>query len=381
MITFLKDAYLVLLNRAERIVKILADQPHEPPAVVERCRRVAQHSRQVIDEINDKILFIEAVNINLENHKIYNSDANRLLKKVLLAYRDHRRTIDGIEENFVGHIVRYNKSDLFFTNLAEVLWEETNLPDMPPIAVTSTSDYFCTLAPLGIIFSPPSTEYNLLIIPDLYHEFGHIVHETNKLFGTRFNTELKAHIEHITNQVRRHSRPILQQTIDDITEVWIRRWAEEVACDTLATMIIGPAYGWCNLQLCLQNSNAFSSTGAHPADAARTDHILKILRRQGYSSEADKIKHIWDQYIEITQQTLTGNYQDYHPQSLFTAIMEDVEAEISRNGFFGIKDDCQTIKMLNEAWALFNQDNQKYRDWELRTIETLKIALKIPSAI
>lgn len=381
MIVFLKDAYSVLLNRAERIVKILSSQPHEPPAVVERCRRVAQHSRQIIDEINDKITFVEAVRINFENDNISGSDVNRFLKKVLLAYRDHRRTIDQIEENFVGYIVRYNDSDLFFTKLAEALWEETNLPDMPPVAVTSTSDYFCTLAALGIIFSPPSTEYNLLIIPDLYHEFGHIVNETDKLFGAKFNAELKAHVEDLNNQVRRVSRPLEQKTIDEIADVWHRRWAEEVACDTLATMIIGPAYGWCNLQLCLQTSNAFSSTGAHPADAARTAHILRILRRQGFSSEADKVESLWNQYLEITQQTSTGNYQDYHPQSVFTAIMEDVEAEIIRNGFFGIKDDCCTIKMLNEAWEIFNQSPQKYRDWELKTIEGLKIALKIPPAV
>lgn len=377
MIEFLTGAFTVLLVRGERIVKILEDKEKLPSAVIERCRRAAQNTIDIVDEINGKVATLDLIKESLEKNIITDSQADGPLKRILLSYRDLRRSLDAIEENFVGHIVRYNKSDLFFTRLAEALWEETNLPDLPPIAVTNTSGYFCTWASMGIVFSPPSTEHNLLIFPDLYHEFGHILQELVKLYGERFRAELKSHITDLKNQIRRIGRPMEQGTIDEIEYKWTERWAEEVACDTLATCIIGPAYGWCNLHLCLQNSNAYVSGGEHPADAARTRHILRVLRRRGFIAEANEIEKLWSRYADISQQAPANYYQDFHPDSLFIAVMEDVEQTIKEQGFTGIEGNSPTIATLNEGWKLFNESNESYNNWEERSIENLKVRFKI----
>ncbi len=373
MIEFLTGAFSVLLIRGESSVKILATKTDVLPSVAERCRRVAQTTQGVVCEINNKIATLKLIKKNLDDGFISAAQADRPLKRVLLSYRDLRRQLDAIEENFVGHMARYNTADLFFTQLAAALWQETNLPDIPPIAVTNTSGYFCTLASLGIIFSPPSTEHNLLIFPDLYHEFGHILHEGMQieLFGVRFAVELQTHIAELKNQVRRTARPIEDRFIDDIEYRWVKRWAEEIACDTLAAYILGPAYGWCNLHLCLQNSNAYSPGGEHPADAARTRHILRVLRRRGFVAGANEIESLWNRYISFSQQTPTNYYQDYHPDNLFVAVMEDVEQAIKDNGF-GVLGTSPTIDMLNHAWVLFNQNNADYYDWEKQAITKLK---------
>lgn len=377
MIEFLNGAFSVLLVRGERITETLKNKTDVPPPVVERCRRAVQNIVGITEEINEKLVSLELIGQTFENGKITAEQADIQLKKVLLAYRDLRRTIDAIEENFVGHIVRFNKSDLFFTRVAETLWEETNLPDLPPVAVTNTSGYFCTWASMGIVFSPPSTEHNLLIFPDLYHEFGHILQKNVKLYSNKFSVELKAHVAELKNQIRRTARPIEPKIIDNINYIWNKNWAEEVACDTLATCIIGPAYGWCNLHLCLQNSSAYLHGGKHPADAARTRHILRVLRRRGFGTEANKINELWNRYASISQQTSSNYYQDYHPDSLFIAVMEDVEDAIKDMSFVGIEENTPTVAMLNQAWKLFNENSKNYNEWEEKAIKELKTRLEL----
>ncbi len=257
--------------------------------------------------------------------------------------------------------------------MAGKLWEDTNLPGTPPIAVTNTSSYFCTWASLGIVFSPPSSEHHLLIFPDLYHEFGHILSEKFKIqfYGKRFNQELKFHITDLNNQVRRVSRPLDPQTISGIYHRWLNGWAEEVACDTLATYMLGPAYGWCNLHLCLQSSDVFQGGFEHPADEARNKHILRILRRQGYNEDADKIEQIWKQYTNIAHNQNSLNYDENHPDSLFIAIMEDAE-EIIKNQGFASKDDSSTINLLKQSWKVFLDRPDEYNSWEQSAISNLK---------
>jgi hypothetical protein len=374
VIEFLVGAFSVLSVRGNKIVEILETKTGIPPAAVERCRRVGHRARGIVNSVKNKEAILLLVRENLKTKKITAAESQTLLKQLLKSYRDLRRDIDVIEENFVGHLVRYNDADLFFTELAAALWNETNLPDIPPIAVTNTSGYFCTWASLGIIFSPPSSEHHLLIFPDLYHEFGHIIHQgvKIKLFGPRFEAELKAHAAELRNQMRRTSRPSMDDNIiSDIVSRWINSWAEEVACDTLAAHILGPAYGWCNIHLCLQSSNVYRKGNEHPADAARTKHILRVLRRRGYNDDADKIEILWKQYLNLSQQTTSSHYQDYHPDSLFTAVMEDVEQAIKDNNF-GVKGKSPSVDTLNESWQKFLNDAENYNDWEEKAINDIK---------
>lgn len=381
MIEFLIGAFSVLGVRADKIVRTLEDKrdfttqnrkQNLPPSALEHCRRVSARTRGVIDLIDNRRDILQQLREALQTNQITSSQSDAFLKQVFKSYRDSRREIDAIEENFVGHLIRFNEADLFYTNLASALWKDTNLPDTPPIAVTNTSGYFCTWAALGIVFSPPSSEHHLLISPDLYHEFGHILQAMKvELFGQRFLSELKSHITQLENKVRRTARPIKEERILDIAFRWNSSWAEEVACDTMATLMLGASYGWCNLQLCLQSSNVFDGGGKHPSDAARTKHILNVLRRCGFNDDAEKIENLWNQYLRISQQTISKYYDDYHPDSLFTAVMEDVEQAIKDNNF-GITNKSATIEILDEAWKQFLENTSSFDQWEKTAVIGLK---------
>lgn len=374
MIDFIIGSFSVLTVRAEKIIEELNKPRKVPSSVLEHCQRVSERTKKSLITIKNRQELLQQITEAIEAKLITSGDVDDLLKQILKSYRDARREIDVIEENFVGHLIRFNEPDRFLTNLANSLWKETNLPDTPPIVVTNTSGYFCTWAEARIVFSPPSSEHNLLIFPDLYHEFGHILRQSLRieLLGKRYESELSSHLIDLENEVKRKSRPLDENVIYEIGFRWENSWAEEVACDTLASSVLGSVYGWCNLHLCLQNSDVYHKGSSHPADAARTKHIFNVLRRCGLKSEVNKMETIWNKYLDITEQKPSSYYQDFHPTSLFTAIMEDVE-EVIKDNDIKILDGSSTIKIIDESWKQFTENPQQYVQWEENAISKLKV--------
>lgn len=373
MIDFIIGSFSVLAFRAEKIIEELSKPRKVPASVLEHCQRVSERTKKSSVMIKNRQELLRQISKAIEKKLITSGDVDDLLKQILKSYRDARREIDVIEENFVGHLVRFNEPDRFLTNLAASLWKETNLPDTPPIVITNTTGYFSTWAEARIVFSPPSSEHNLLIFPDLYHEFGHILRQSLRieLLGVRYESELISHLIELENEVKRQSRPLDKDVIPLIIARWENSWAEEVACDTLASFILGPVYGWCNIHLCLQNSDVYHKGSSHPADAARTKHIFNVLRRCGFNSEVNKMESIWNKYLDVAEQKTSSYFQDYHPISLFTAIMEDVEEVIKENSF-GNLDKSPTIAILNESWKQFIENPNIYTEWEEKKVFVLK---------
>lgn len=377
MIDFIIGSFSVLAFRAEKIIEELNKPRKVPATVLEHCQRISERTKKSLVMIKNRQYLLQQITDAIKKKLITSGDVDDLLKQILKSYRDARREIDVIEENFVGHLVRFNEPDRFLTNLAASLWKETNLPDTPPIVVTNTTGYFSTWAEARIVFSPPSSEHNLLIFPDLYHEFGHILRQSLQieLLGMRYESELASHLIELENEVKRKSRPLDKDVIPLIIARWENSWAEEVACDTLASFILGPVYGWCNLHLCLQNSDVYHKGNSHPADAARTKHIFNVLRRCGFSAEVNKMEAIWNKYLAVTEQKPSSYFQDFHPTSLFTAILEDVE-EVIKSKDIKILDGSSTIKIIDESWKQFIQNPQQYVEWEETAITKLKDLLK-----
>lgn len=376
MIDFLSGAFTILTARAQKIINDLESTSTLPAAVIPQCALVASRTRKLLPNLRRRTKVLQQIKAKIAAGHLRIDQAEPILRGSLLAYRDLTRELNATEEFFVGHIKRLIPPDLFLTTLSATLWKETNLPGLPPVTVSSTSGYFCTLASLGIIFSPPSVEDHLLILPDLYHEAGHLVHDRLSLFGTRFAIAIADHQRALHNQVRRLSRPIKRQTISDICAKWLVRWAEEVACDTLAARLVGPAYGWCNIHLCLQSPNVYAIGAEHPADIARTQHIFRVLRRLGWVSEVDEMEAHWNRYVRVVNHRTEPHFHDYHPEHLFVAVMEDVE-ESTRNlniygsGTYGVS------KLLNEAWKEFLTDPTRYEHSKHHLMTKLKTAVTL----
>ncbi|MDX6577825.1 MAG: hypothetical protein QOE96_3778 [Blastocatellia bacterium] len=363
MIEFLSGALAVLSARANEIIEELERVSEVPSPVIRQCQKVVSQTRQHLRLIDRHGKEVEGISHAVQNGLSVPS-VEPLVKGYLKAYHDLRRQIDAVEEFFAGHITRFSSSDEFLTRTASAIWREANLPGDSPVAVASTSGYFCTLASLGIVFAPPNDVQRLLILPDLYHECGHLVHSGSTLLSDkpRFFAALPAYIHELEQQSRRYARPLPPDLTVSIYFKWLEYWAEEVACDTLAARLVGPAFGWCNLHLCIRHPKIFSSS-KHPADAARTRHIFRVLRRCGWAQEVSDMERRWEQYVRTIGAQKPFNYDDYHPDELFIAVMEDVEASTSQLAEYKMGA-CAVADVLNEAWKRFLDDPLSYPAWE-----------------
>lgn len=377
MIDFLAGALAVLAARGNEIVEKLENVTGVPAPVIEHCRRTVAKTKDHLLKINDYQVNLQSLKDSIARGKLSLSDARPFVKGYIKGYHDLRRQIDAIEEFFAGHVTRFSPSDEFLTNLASVAWREGKLPGDAPVAIASTSDYFCTLASLGIVFAPPNDVQKLLILPDLYHEFGHLLHETSTILSgkPRFSRALLNYLYELEQQSRRISRPLPSELSTNIYFSWKAYWAEEVACDTLAARLVGPAFGWCNLHLCIRHQKIYNST-KHPADAARTRHIFRVLKRCGWAKEVADMEETWGQYVQTLNPPKPNNYEEYHPDELFIAVMEDVEESTS-----GIvetyKSGSGTVgNILNDAWENFLKNPLNYPAWEKPVIEELGRTLR-----
>jgi hypothetical protein len=377
MIDFLAGALAVLAARGSEIVEKLEKVTKVPPSVTEHCQRVVGRTKGHLREIKDQQVNLQRLRGAVAGGRLSLSKAEPFIKGYLKGYHDLRRKIDAIEEFFAGHVTRFSPPDEFLTLTASAIWREGNLPGGPPVAIASTSGYFCTFASLGIVFAPPNDVQKLLILPDLYHEFVHLLHENSSLLADkpRFSRAVIDYTHGLEQQARQFSRPLPPELTTNIYLTWSTYWAEEVACDTLAARLAGPAYGWCNLHLCIRNPKIYSMS-KHPADAARTRHIFRVLRRCGWAQEAADMERRWEQYVQTIQPQKPANYDDYHADELFIAVMEDVEASTSgvvptyqpRPGTVG--------SLLNEAWKNFLNDPLNYPVWEKPAVEELSRKMK-----
>lgn len=376
MIDFLAGALAVLAARGSEIVEKLEKVTGVPSSVTEHCKLVVGKTKEHLREIEEHQVNLQTLRDAVTAGRLSLAKAEPFVKGYLKGYHDLRRKIDAIEEFFAGHVTRFSPADEFLTLTASAIWQESNLPGTPPVAIASTSGYFCTLASLGIVFAPPNDVQKLLILPDLYHEFVHLLHESSSMLADkpRFSRAIIGYINELEQQARRFSRPLPPHLTNDIYVTWSAYWAEEVACDTLAARLAGPAFGWCNLHLCIRHPKVYSMT-KHPADAARTRHIFRVLRRCGWAQEAADMERRWEQYVQTIRPQKPPNYDDFHADELFIAVMEDVEA--STSGVPTYQTGSGTIAdLLNEAWKNFLTAPLDYPVWEKPMVEELSRKMK-----
>jgi hypothetical protein len=85
----------------------------------------------------------------------------------------------------------------------------------------------------------------------------------------------------------------------------------------------------------------------------------------------------WNQYARTIPHSKAVNYDDFHTEKLFVAVMEDVEEATVNLGIF--KRETGTIASLfNEAWDQFRRDADRFLEW--KEDACLRLSIKIASA-
>jgi hypothetical protein len=316
---------------------------------------------------------------------IANPDLNHPLL-VRNYYHDYKRLSEmvfNLEAGPVTALKHFEDDDRDITRIVARMCQEIGYPYPAPLCVAFSSQYFWALPSADLVFVPCSEPFHLLSLADLYHELAHFILEREK-------TKLVAPLHRIIDDYfRRQIREAIQnnwplasiERIRDRKACWERAWYEEFAADMFAAFWAGPAFGWCNLRLCTNQSvELFLGADIHPADDARHAGIQAMLTLTGNDAGASRIDTRWQELITLSGQAPPPEYELTYPKELldqFAAGISTIATGFGMTPWSGSQAtlDFHVGALLNNAWDSFLSEPAKFAAFEKQQIEAIRARL------
>lgn len=269
---------------------------------------------------------------------------------------------------------------------------EMNLPLTPPAVACMATSYYGFHPFTSVIFVPVAESEFLLHLPDLYHEIGHFVlqnREEDRLKNVRICftqavEETTRHYEEIIERKMRETGPKgIPMAINFIHSQW-KDWINEFFSDLFALFTLGPAYAWAHLHLTIKKSEDIYKYSeyfplSHPSDEARMRMLLFGLGHLGFKEMSSTIMSKWHELPLNEYSQPVPEYQYAYPddlmQKISRLIFEGLKGDkffVAERGHLEQARDGSVMKMLNEAWSIFWERPEDFREWEEQNINLLK---------
>lgn len=303
----------------------------------------------------------------------------QLVKNQIQLYKRWSEILSLVEWYPVPFIERYNERDRKLTALCRRLAGEVRWPLPLPVVAGFSTQYFWTKPEFNLIAVPADEGSNLLTLPDLCHELGHILllYYREALVGD-FLEDLAGYFQKERQKIDTQQRsPAHKQLIEDLFALWNDVWIWEFASDMVAVYLVGAPYGWQHLRLyaSLGASAYFPSLGdfaEHPADEARMRGILSVLRQVGSEQWENEVRLLWEQYLSILGEDEPQDYALCYPPHLIERLAANVVTGcegVGLNKFTDREDSSQGIvSLIDEGWKLFLQNPQVYNAWQRKAL-------------
>ena len=333
-------------------------------------------ARERLNSITKRIEFLKADIIK----------SPKIFPVFLRSYVLIKEEIDSIEAIQVTTLNRWNDIDRKVNILVDKMTTEIAFPISPPVVSCSSQRYYYTRPDDYIIFIP-LTEGNLLLhFPDLYHELGHSLLSFSG--DTRLEPYHKCYLHcilkaknYVTSEIQIEERNRGPNSLKIYFSYWNEswfRWMMELFCDLFSVAVIGPAFVWSHLHLCVSTGEnpyhvpLFHET-THPPDATRMNVMLKMLELLNFNDDMTSIKEKWNEYLFLRNSNPSPEYQRCFPEPLLSEItvyshegakkLNCNVAHPSMDGYYR--------NLLNKAWYKFWESPEGYAEWEKDTVDRL----------
>lgn len=301
-------------------------------------------------------------------------------------YHDYKRlseSVFNLEAGPVIALMHFQDDDCDITRIVARICQEIGYPYMPPLCVAKSSQYYWAIPAADLVFVPCSEPFHLLSLADLYHELAHFLLEREKkglvlpllrLIDEFFKRQLL--------NAKQNNWP--QPSIDRIherKEKWEGNWFEEFAADMLAAYWAGPAFGWCNLRLCTNQSvELFLGADIHPADDARHAAVQAMLAKTGNEEDAKRIDARWQELIALSGQSTPSEYELTYPKELIGELAATVHAAANAMGMKAWDGKAEFASLhigalLNNAWTTFFSAPSNFATFEKEQVEKIRADL------
>jgi hypothetical protein len=278
---------------------------------------------------------------------------------------------------------RFTKQDQTVTALMAAICREVGFPHVAPICSSISSQYYWTVADMDLVFVPCLEPDHLLGLPDGYHELGHILLFRDK---KRLEYPALAIVDRWYDKTVARGKQLNwpEPSLDEVEgfrHQWRRSWLLEFGADLIATYLVGPAFGWCNIRTSTNlGGEIFSGSESHPADDARASAIGLMLQQIGCGEACEAIKQRWGELVALSNESQPDRYELAYPGKLLNELTEFFRAACVDLGLRQYADDAGSAApvttAINQAWNVFRGDPDAFGDHEQSLLASLMDRLR-----
>lgn len=363
---------------------MFADQANTAQKMLARLKGNKIHGQMDKDFLSRTILMLDDLHADIVK-VIHSGDLAipLLYSSNLVRYNTFAERLQKIELFRYLPIINYGEPEIYFKKKVSRIYLEINCLQKEPFITTisNSESYYWALPAYNLIAVPAGEEKNLLNLPDIYHETGHLIEmQYRSEFRDAFLPVLEGFYRDEELRVVDEQRdPALVPFYREKLAHWINKWIMEFTCDLIATFLVGPAYAYTNLKISTLNSgrgSIYADYPSHPSDEARMRAIFYMLEQLGFSKEVDEISALWREFIQHANNSEPPNYSYIFPKNLIEALGQAVlnacRAVDLRSYPEQLKKFNRPIsRILNDAWVEVLARPDQYRSWESDRIDEI----------
>lgn len=371
MIQFIKGIFYDQLTRGAKMMEAL-----QLPSLSKEIDR--DFLSKTLQMLGDLITDIEEL-INSGDLDIESLSSNNIIK-----YNTFHERLLTIELFRYLVIVNYGKPEEYFKKKISRIYKEINCLQKQPIVTTisNSENYYWALPSYDIIAVPSGEEKNLLNLPDLFHEMGHLIYNQYEIYlKGDFEQSLNRFYESESQRVFYEQRSTsLINFYREKQAWWLSSWIMEFTCDLIATYLVGPAFAWTNLKLTTLSSGknlVFQESASHPSDEARMRAVFYMLTKMGHTKEVEEIKENWNKFVKTTNNNVPSHYNYIFPQALIEELADCVYTGCMNIDLTIYSEQLELYgepisKILNDAWNTLFTSPDSFKEWEKGKIEQIE---------
>ena len=293
-------------------------------------------------------------------------------------YKDVARLMHKLENLPLLVLRRFTKEDQTVTSLMAAICREIGFPHAAPICSSISSQFYWTVPDMDLVLVPCLEPDHLLGLPDGYHEVAHILMFRDK---RRLEYPALAIVDRWYDKTLAKGRQLnwpkgLADELNGFRHQWRRSWLLEFGADLIATYLVGPAFGWCNIRTSTNlGGEIFSGSETHPADDARAVAIGLMLQRIGCRETSETIKQRWSELVALSNESVPDRYDLAYPGELLAQL-----AEFFHNACAALRlrqysetanDPAPVTSGINQAWNKFREGPDAFADQEQSILRAL----------
>ncbi len=121
------------------------------------------------------------------------------------------------------------------------------------------------------------------------------------------------------------------------------------------------------------STHVFGTGRTHPADAARTQSILEMLRLVAGVPESRQVEGRWQELLGMIGTSEPQYFRIAYPQPLIHELATEAKQLFEVSGLHSYNSGSNSIAdLLTEAWKHFQADPPGFSCWEGEQVQRLK---------